>query len=601
LLSLSLFPIIITPLYWFFGYAAWYPQLVVAMGLILGAILVTNLSIARPTTSLRNIVQTVLGGIYALPVLAVVALVLSRMSGDTLYSPWSLFGLKFWLVVAIILFLLIIGVHRYRTASQQYLVLASWYLLVYTMIVFTHKHAFGFDQHIHLASLEWIRTHGMLEPKVPYYLGQYFLALPLAEITNLSLDWVNRLIVPLGAAATLPLILLRSQLSMRTLILLPLLPLSFLTFTTPNNLALLLSLSTILWLWIERDTIGRTKHIVTFLLTAWTLITHALIGVPLVAAIMLWYSRKWWQRAISLLFLLIGVPLLLALYGGGTTLVFEPHVFLQLFAQPHWYVGTDGSLLLKALYAYKMYLLAPVIIAITVLGAWRHRRERAVQTLTLAALGVLGAAFLIAATVRFPALIAYEQISYAGRLLSLAIVFILPLFLLGLQILTRRTVVLIMLIPLLLISWHFTYPTRDKISYYTGVSIRDADVEAIAFIDEHAAGEPYIVLTNQMVSAAALSRFGFEGYRTVPSGTPEYLYAIPTGGPLYRYFREYIYEGYNRRSIDDAMEFAGVHRAYIIHTNYWAPAAEIRDVTKEVADAWWELGGARVWVYLFEK
>ncbi|MEK7084130.1 MAG: hypothetical protein AAB932_02775, partial [Patescibacteria group bacterium] len=128
-------------------------------------------------------------------------------------------------------------------------------------------------------------------------------------------------------------------------------------------------------------------------------------------------------------------------------------------------------------------------------------------------------------------------------------------------------------------------------------NVRDADIEAVHFIDEHNQGEKnYIVLTNQAVAAAALKEFGFAKYHETPSGE-HYFYSIPTGGPLYQFFRNMVYDSPKKEWMLQAMNFAGVPRAYFIHTNYWAPAGEIRDKAKIEAAAWWELGGGRVWVY----
>jgi len=58
-----------------------------------------------------------------------------------------------------------------------------------------------------------------------------------------------------------------------------------------------------------------------------------------------------------------------------------------------------------------------------------------------------------------------------------------------------------------------------------------------------------------------------------------------------------VYQEPKKQWMEEAMRFAGVKKAYFVHTNYWAPAAEIRDAAKLEADNWWELYGGRVWVY----
>ena len=58
-----------------------------------------------------------------------------------------------------------------------------------------------------------------------------------------------------------------------------------------------------------------------------------------------------------------------------------------------------------------------------------------------------------------------------------------------------------------------------------------------------------------------------------------------------------VYEEPKRQWMEEAMKFAGVKKAYFIHTNYWAPAGEIRDKAKLEADNWWELANGKVWIY----
>jgi hypothetical protein len=131
--------------------------------------------------------------------------------------------------------------------------------------------------------------------------------------------------------------------------------------------------------------------------------------------------------------------------------------------------------------------------------------------------------------------------------------------------------------------------------------VRDADIETVHFIDNKQNGKKdYIVLTSQAVAATALQEFGFSRYLPTPEGE-QYFYSIPTGGPLYQYFRKMVYEEPIKKYMVEAMDFAGVDTAYFVHTNYWAPAATIRDQAKIEADEWWELAGGRVWVYKYQK
>lgn len=608
--ALLLYPITITPLYWFFGYYSWYPLLISVLQLGVGGVLVWKERVPLPIIpkeltihwpKLGLAIVSLIGPLFLTTVL------LSDIFGDTILSPWVYLGKLYWLGVAISLAIGLYALHTIRSYGFHYLLLGLWYTTIYGVLLFSHPIAFGFDQHIHVASMQWILDHGLLEPKVPYYLGQYFLAIPVAELMNISLDWVSRALVPIGAALLLPYMLLQKKVEKKALLLLPILPLASLTFTTPNNLAILISLLTIaaVWSWWGKE--SKTTYFFVSLLIVWALITHAFIGLPLLVIVAICYSRHNWQRAALFTIGLILLPILLTLYGGAIISGFNLSAFFDLFRQPHYYIGVIGSYFWNLVYTYKVVL--PLVIAlVSIVGLVSHWRDTLVRRLSVGILMVTASSLLIASSVRFPALISYEQGDYAARLLQLCTVLCVPLFLLGLHtFLTSkrlphiRPLLLVGMIPLLLVSYYFTYPTRDAISYYTGVNIRPADIAAIEFIESHTAGEPYIVLTNQTISAGALSTYGFDRYIDVPTGSEEYFYAIPTGGPLYQYFREYIYEGYDRKSIEDAMIFAGVNRAYLIHTDYWAPARAIFEASIENADNWWDFGPRQTWVYEYTK
>ena len=262
---------------------------------------------------------------------------------------------------------------------------------------------------------------------------------------------------------------------------------------------------------------------------------------------------------------------------------------------------------MQILYYYRDFI-KPLCVVVIILGIFIAYKKLKLKNLGFwltTVLGLILSSFILITSVKFANVISYDQRLYGTRLLDLGLILMIPFFVLALHQLFilikkqsgRQFLIAIVFSALLLISWFFTYPTRDTISYYTGFNIRAADIGTVRTIDKRNEGKKdYIVLTNQTIATAALHEFSFAKYHETLQG-PQYFYSIPTGGPFYQYFRKMVYEEPLKKWMVEAMQFAGVKKAYFVHTNYWAPAAEIRDAAKLEADNWWELYEGRVWVY----
>lgn len=285
--------------------------------------------------------------------------------------------------------------------------------------------------------------------------------------------------------------------------------------------------------------------------------------------------------------------------------------FFLLFTKPHWVWLERGDFWWQALYIYRG-MIKPLFFVVAILGLMtiiKKYKNNFPKFIILSVVGLFVSAFILSTSIKFTDVITYEQNVYAERVLELMLVMLIPGFVLCLRELfirikkngPKQFLMATVLALLLLISWYFTYPTRDAVAFHTGWSVRQADVNAAHFIDNlNQNKKDYIVIANQLLGAAALQEFGFEKYFKTVTGE-HYFYSIPTGGPLYQYFRKMVYQEPKRQWMEEAMTIAGVNKAYFVHTNYWAPAAEIRDKAKLEADRWWELDGGRVWVYEFVK
>ncbi|MCR4312142.1 MAG: hypothetical protein NUV56_02545, partial [Candidatus Uhrbacteria bacterium] len=165
----------------------------------------------------------------------------------------------------------------------------------------------------------------------------------------------------------------------------------------------------------------------------------------------------------------------------------------------------------------------------------------------------------------------HEQHEFALRLLQS--IYIVPIALVPLAVaklankLYAQTIAGVALCFFATASWYFSYPQFNaKFAYYSP-SVSQYDVAAVRFMETHSDGSSYLVLSNQMTSAAALQEFGFARYAEL-SGEEILWYAIPTGGKLYEYYLATISTGDIGR-IRELMTRANVDRIYLVMYAYW--------------------------------
>jgi len=573
--------------------------------------------------------QNILAIIILLGQIIILTVIFRHRYDETIISPWTLFSNKififFFLVSALLLFFL--QRSKYQKTNLLLIVLHTAIILNVAFLVF--KNGYGFDPHIHEATEKWIRKNYFITPKQPYYIGQYMWVVSTNFITKLSITWLDRSIVPLLASITIPLslyfALLKNNFRKKifpALLLVSLIPLNFFIFTTPNNLALLISLIISSWIWYENQYGNPHTNIFGILINILNIAIHPIIGLPMFVIYLASIGYKKINTTTKKIFyplyiiiLTFTVPLALylnSIFHKGSLLLKNTFLniqdFFDIFTRPHYIFIERGPKLLKLLYYYRD-ILKPLMIIIIILGvfiALKKYKKNITYFFIATFLALFTSAFFIITSIEFKDVISYDQKLYGIRLLDLSLILFLPFFVIALReifiILKHKInwqiIVSIFLGLLLLLSWFFTYPTRDNISIYTGQNLRKADLIAVKFIaDRNNNQKDYIVLTNQAVATAALVEFGFDGYLSTSQGL-QYFYSIPTGGPLYQYFRQMAYVvKVQRQAMEDAMKFAGVKKAYFIHTDYWSPAGQIRDDAKIDADNWWELDDGRVWVY----
>lgn len=199
------------------------------------------------------------------------------------------------------------------------------------------------------------------------------------------------------------------------------------------------------------------------------------------------------------------------------------------------------------------------------------------------------ASTLIKSAGDFAFLIDYERGNYADRLSLLALFCLLPAALPALSALLKKA----QTNPLLLGSGFFLFatagaaglvynalPRNDALITGHGWSVGQADIQAVRFIDQDANMQPYTVLANQSVSAAAVSQLGFKRYNG-----DTFFYPIPTGGKLYDVFLRATYQEPSLETMKDAGALGGTSLVYVVLNDYWWNADQVRTSLSAIANS----------------
>jgi len=546
-------------------------------------------------------------------------------------SPWLQVGPIFFVLYTLATILLFITYKKNTSLVQTILLTSLHFFVGLSVAALIYPLGYGFDAFIHRATEEWIQTHGFIDPKTPYYIGQYTLVTMLGHITHLKIFWIDIFLVPILASIFLPGIILTTSkkfidsplYAQIGFWLLPFIPFLSLHLTTPHNLVLLLSILLIFLTWSASK-----KHIsflLPILLSLAGVMTHPLVGAPLfIFTFVLFLLQKfqnnkklsWALIIITFLGLCFLLPTLFTLnglrIGKPLPTLTNPftHIdsFIDLFARPYWYAKTS-PLRFEILYWCER-LIVPAFLFLSAIGFVTYRKKEKslwVWMFPLTALALFLDAWLLRSWIVFPDVVAYEQGDYPKRLIYTSIIFLLPFSMYGLYSLLQKLsanlkfkiiqAVIFLLIPITLtVCLYLSYPQRNVKIRFPGYNITHSDFKAVEWIQSENSEYNYIVLSNQLVSAAALTNYSFAKYFATPQGELFY-YAIPTGGLLYQYYGKMIYEGQKREYMEEAMRVAGVQKAYFVVNTYWANSDKIIAEAKKMADQVKSIDNGLVWIF----
>jgi hypothetical protein len=552
-----------------------------------------------------------------------IILFLSR-SDLALITPWQVVTPLFFLCYAIATGLLVLGI--FRGIPGQAAWLSLHFFLSFSVAAIVYRLGYGFDPFIHQATERLISQLGAVSPKPFYYLGQYSLVVIFHKILFIPIDILDRFLVPFLASFALPaasLSVFRSWFKEKrsialTILFLLTIPFSFFILTTPQHLAWLLLLLTVIYSLSCRSW-GNLLRIYILALAALTV--HPIAGLPalfLAVTITLFHSqakRKNLYYAILLILIIFTLPLAFLMVNNAqdtSVAVTDPSYTpseSKLFSLPN----KEGLVLNSVyLYGFNFGLLIGGLVLFGFVLFRRYKKDCSILVVHLVLAFGLILSWLITKYLNFSYLINYERDNFSDRILFSSLIVLFPFIMIALFALTKRImqnrsivryIWLTFLVLLILFSLYISYPRFDNYHNSRGFSTSQSDVKAVRWI-EGQTNKEYIVLANQQVSAAALRELGFKKYfQSNINGlqTDVFFYPIPTGGPLYQYYLDMVYVRPTRETALKAAEMVGAEEVYFVLNQYWWAYPKLVEEAKLEADETANIDKSRVFVFKYVK
>ena len=562
---------------------------------------------------------------------------------NSIRTPWPLMMHGTLLAIAMIFLCAIFAAWRTKSATVTAIISGLAILSIALIAPIVYKLGFGFDGFLHRASEQILLQTGTLVPRPAYYIGQYVFVTWLTRLSHLPLNLIDTYLVPvLSFFIPFAVLIASPKKNARWMVAASMLfiPLSIFISTTPQSLAYVLGFIAIcLALSSYLSSSGEQRRdpgihpmdssfhwndrkISAILVGLWAVATHPLAGLPLFGAMVLILihdrsrARRWTVPV--LIATILSVPLAFALNS------------LISHAQVHWnfgfllhastYAALFGGLIaipanhltLWADWAAMVQFFSPVfLIALAVFAIAKDATKRRLWILlSVTSLGLALAGLFLRAAGDFAFLIDYERGNFADRLFVIAGLILLVPALNGFAGLMdssaswrihRNDKRKILNCALVIIGgfWlaglaYLALPRNDATIVGHGWSVGQADREAVRRIDHDAGGQPYTVLADQTVSAAAVEAFGFKRY-----AGDVFFYPIPTGGPLYQVYLDMTKQP-SRELVAQAASLGQSRLVYVVLNNYWWNAETVAEALRKISDRWTQINNGTVRIYRFE-
>lgn len=537
-------------------------------------------------------------------------------------SPWHFLPNYFWIFLWVLT--LVLFVNFYLKNKWSYLFMVMLYFLFFSISFFIYKIAFGYDQLLHQRAMSDILRFGLIEPKTIYYLGQYTLELFIFKIWPFSLETLDKLLVPFLSAVLIPLTFIFNfkkrgfHKTIWPLLLFLILPFSIFTYTVPQNLAFLFLIILLLFSFNKGFVENRFNFLFLFSLALAIFFIHPIAGVPaIIFTFILFISiikndesllriGKWnlkfnykllnVLKYLAYLAQIIILPILLIFSGGRFSI---PNINLSSWAPR--LVGQE-NVILNFIYFFGLnknwWLLILFLLATIFIFKYRLKELKIFYFNSLA----LMLSYFLSLFIDFPFLSQIDKGSYAGRILILSFLFLLPVFYEIFICLIKKIksekiffkiIILIFLSALLLASLYLNYPRKDNHFNSRAFSVSLADFEVVRLIEEIKENDNYIVLANQQVGASAIKEYSFKRYYG-----PWLYYSVQTGGLLYDHYLKMI-EDPSGELMLGLMTEVGAEGVYFVVNDYWWGFDRIIEEARVKADEIYSVDDGRIIIFYF--
>jgi hypothetical protein len=286
--------------------------------------------------------------------------------------------------------------------------------------------------------------------------------------------------------------------------------------------------------------------------------------------------------------------------------------FFSLFKRPYWF-AKSSPFVFELLYAWSR-IIVPAAVLLSCVGFFIKKEKITSLFFASTALALLLSAWLLRSWIVFPDVASYEQGDFPLRLVKMSMLFLMPFAMYAVADAMRRVAhikqknisyairacFVVGATIILTLSLYLSYPQHNPKARFPGLNVTASDFHAVEWIHAQHETNDYIVLANQLVSAAALTKYSFIQYFDTPSG-PLFYYSVPTGGPLYKAYGRMLYEEQKREYMEATMELAGVDTAYFVVNSYWGNSRAIIEGAKQSADAWQNIDDDAIWIFIYKK
>ena len=533
--------------------------------------------------------------IYLILFILALFILFYNQTDQAIRSPWEMVPVLFFIIYFLATIFLL--------KTRNLILLSLHFFLTFIIAVIIYKIGYGFDPFVHRAAEYKLAELGYVLPKPFYYIGQYTLVVFLSKIFFTPINLIDKILVPLLAAITLPSVVYYSlknyiknnSLLIASCLLLLVLATPLFFYTVPQSLGNLFLLILIFLLFNNIN-----KYLTWFLVIIIFLI-HPLAGIP---ALILAGVKNFKKLFYILASVLIPLFFIFSSLISDFKIKFSLNNFSNLtglFENIFSYLPFYSVYHLIYLIEYNWIILFILIIIAGIYYLIKTGNKK-LLVVSCKLLVVLLINLILLSFFEFKAVIDYEQTEFVKRLGQIILLVLAPVFLLGVYYIldkinnlkAGRYIVIVLAAGILTIGLYLNYPHVDAFEKNRGFSVSKADIEAVRAINLDGAEKNFVVLANQSTAAASLQEFGFKKYYG-----NYFYYPIPTSSELYEIYLKMVYNGPSLAYINQARELTGVTRIYFVINDYWLDAKKRVEQTRVIANEEFNIVD-KVWVFRFE-